>query len=237
MAILGPSQMPSIFRKQDTDPLKLHAVNQLGGPSVAVEVTESQWEESIRTAMDFISQYFPLESKIAYFYTQPTVIEYDIPEDAYWVVRVSWDPVTTRIDNVFGAESFLFCFDDDIKVVCDDGLLPVKDVGNLKLITPFGRRKLIKKHHHRKQQLIELTYDDGLIRCTPNHPIKCAEGDLINGWLTANECKPGMQLLMMDGPTKLRKTKWIERQSTTAINVLGAKCFFGCHDGKPILVH
>jgi len=108
MAILGPTNMPSVFRKQDTDPLKLHAVNQLGGPSVAIEVTESQWEESIKTAMDFICQYFPLESKIAYFYTQPTVIEYDIPEDAYWIVKVSWDPVTTRIDSIFGAESFLF---------------------------------------------------------------------------------------------------------------------------------
>ena len=33
---------------------------------------------------------------------------YPMPSDAYWIQSVSWDPVTTRIDDVFGAESFLF---------------------------------------------------------------------------------------------------------------------------------
>jgi hypothetical protein len=31
-----------------------------------------------------------------------------MPADAYWIQEVAWDPVTTRLDDVFGAESFLF---------------------------------------------------------------------------------------------------------------------------------
>jgi len=42
------------------------------------------------------------------FYTEPLKSTYPMPADAYWIQEVSWDPVTTRIDDVFGAESFLF---------------------------------------------------------------------------------------------------------------------------------
>ncbi|MDP1712427.1 MAG: Hint domain-containing protein [Candidatus Nanopelagicaceae bacterium] len=103
MAIIGPENQPKVWLGDD-NPLKLHTINQLGSPNVAVEVTEAQWEEAIKTTMDFIAQYFPLESKIAYFYTQPLVTEYDIPADAYWIKHVAWDPVSTRIDSIFGAE-------------------------------------------------------------------------------------------------------------------------------------
>jgi hypothetical protein len=53
---------------------------------------------------DFIAGYFPREQRLAVFYTQPLVPTYPMPEDAYWIQQVAWDPVTSRIDDVFGAE-------------------------------------------------------------------------------------------------------------------------------------
>jgi len=107
MAIIGPADLPAVL-KVDSSILKRHAINQLGGPNVAVEVTEQQWEETLRVIGPFIAQYFPLEQRVAYFYTNPLQSEYPIPEDAYWIQEVAWDPVTTTIDDIFGAESFLF---------------------------------------------------------------------------------------------------------------------------------
>ena len=107
MAILGPEQLPVIL-KIDSNPLKLHALSQLGHPVVHVELIETQMEEVLRSTGNFIAHYFPLEEKYAFFMTQPLQAEYPIPEDAYWIRNVSWDPSTTRLDDIFGAESFLF---------------------------------------------------------------------------------------------------------------------------------
>ncbi len=107
MPILGPEQLPVIL-KIDSNPLKFHALSQLGHPVVHVELMESQMEQVLRSTGNFISHYFPLEERFAFFMTQPLQAEYPIPEDAYWIRNVSWDPSTTRIDDIFGAESFLF---------------------------------------------------------------------------------------------------------------------------------
>lgn len=107
MAILGPDQLPVVL-KVDSNPLKFHAISQLGHPVVLVETVESQMEQVLRSTGNFISHYFPLEERYAFFMTQPLQSEYPIPEDAYWIRNVSWDPTTTRIDDIFGAESFLF---------------------------------------------------------------------------------------------------------------------------------
>jgi hypothetical protein len=107
MAILGPEQLPVIL-KVDSNPLKFHALSQLGHPVVLVESVESQMEQVLRSTGNFIAHYFPLEERYAFFMTQPLQAEYPIPEDAYWIRDVSWDPSTTRIDDIFGAESFLF---------------------------------------------------------------------------------------------------------------------------------
>jgi len=107
MAILGPPQLPTIL-KLNMDPMKFEILSTLGHPTVMVELTETQLEQAIRTTGDFISQYFPREQKYAYFYTQPLISEYDLPADAYYVQDVKWDPATTRIGDIFGAESFLF---------------------------------------------------------------------------------------------------------------------------------
>jgi hypothetical protein len=107
MAIMGPADLPIVL-KVDSNPLKQHVMNQLGHPVVQVELVEQQMEQVLRSTGDFVAHYFPLEERLAYFMTQPLQAEYPIPDDAYWIRNVVWDPTTTRIDDIFGAESFLF---------------------------------------------------------------------------------------------------------------------------------
>lgn len=107
MAIIGPADLPVVL-KLGSDPIKKYVLTKLGHPVVSVEITEDQLETLIRTSGDWISGYFPKEQKLAVFYTSPLQPTYPMPDDAYWVQEVAWDPVTTRIDDVFGAESFLF---------------------------------------------------------------------------------------------------------------------------------
>jgi hypothetical protein len=107
MAIIGPADLPSILKVR-SEPMKKYVLSKLGHPHVMVELSEDQWETIYRVAGDFIAGYFPKEQRLAVFYTNPLQSTYPLPADAYWVQQVQWDPVTTRIDDVFGAESFLF---------------------------------------------------------------------------------------------------------------------------------
>lgn len=107
MAIISPADLPVVLKTR-SEPIKKYVLTKLGFPGVDVELTEDQFETIIRTAGDFIAGYFPREQRLAVFYTIPLRPTYPMPKDAYWVQQVSWDPVTTRIDDVFGAESFLF---------------------------------------------------------------------------------------------------------------------------------
>jgi hypothetical protein len=107
MAILAPAELPSVLKVR-SDPMKKYVLSKLGHPITEVEISEDQWETLFRVAGDFIAGYFPREQKLSMFYTTPLQSTYPLPEDAYWVQEVHWDPVTTRIDDVFGAESFLF---------------------------------------------------------------------------------------------------------------------------------
>ncbi len=107
MAILGPADLPSVLKVDSTE-MKKYVLTRLGHPIVEVELSEEQFETVLRTTGDFIAHYFPKEQRLAYFYTEPLVSTYDLPNDAYWVQEVNWDPATTRIGDIFGAESFLF---------------------------------------------------------------------------------------------------------------------------------
>lgn len=107
MAIIAPADLPVVLKVR-SDPMKKYVISQLGYPGVDVEITEDQFEIALRVTGDFIAGYFPREQKFAFFQTQPLVATYPMPTDAYWIQEVAWDPVTTRIDDVFGAESFLF---------------------------------------------------------------------------------------------------------------------------------
>lgn len=107
MAILAPTELPLVLRV-DSNPLKSYAISQLGHPVVMVEAMEPQFEKILKVHGDFIAQYFPLEEKYAFFMTQPLQSEYPLPNQAYWIRNVRWDPSTTRLNDIFGAESFLF---------------------------------------------------------------------------------------------------------------------------------
>lgn len=107
MAIRSKNRLPVVLQV-NSEPLKLHVLSQLGHPNVLVELDEVQMEQILRSTGDFIARYFPLEEKYAFFMTTPLKAEYEIPEDAYWIREIAFDPTTTRIDDIFGAESYLF---------------------------------------------------------------------------------------------------------------------------------
>jgi len=107
MAIIGPADLPKVLRVASAD-LKAYVMAKMGHPNVLVELRDEQFEIVLRTVGDWIAGYFPLEERFATFRTSPLKSTYPLPADAYWVQKVSWDPATTRIDDVFGAESFLF---------------------------------------------------------------------------------------------------------------------------------
>jgi len=107
MAIMAPADLPSVLKVR-SEPMKKYVLSKLGYPVVECEITEDMWETIIRIAGDFIAGYFPREQKLAVFWTSPLQSTYPLPKDAYWIQQVNWDPITTRIDDVFGAESFLF---------------------------------------------------------------------------------------------------------------------------------
>lgn len=94
--------------KVPSDPLKKFVLSKLGYPAVDVEIEESQYETALRETCDFIAGYFPREQRLAVFNTVPLQSTYPMPADAYWIQEVRWFPVTTRIDDIFGAEAYLF---------------------------------------------------------------------------------------------------------------------------------
>jgi hypothetical protein len=237
MAILGSDGGPSVI-KSDSNPIKAEVLTHFGHPVIKVELEESQLEMLLRTAGDFMAGYFPFEEKIAMFYTQPLVTEYPLPEDAYWIKSVKWDSVT-RISDIFGAESFLFCFADGMKILrSDDELIDIKDWDKeFKTKTPFGNKKVIFNRHEDLQNLIKINYTNGNIICTPNHPIKVNNTNWMDDWLEAEKCDKGTILITNNGKSEVTSIENIENGPTTTIYVPGAHCFYGCHDGNPIIVH
>lgn len=107
MAILAPADLPAVLKVR-SEPMKKYVLSKLGHSVVEVEILEDQWEVIFKVAGDFIAGYFPREQKLATFWTSPLKSTYPFPSDAYWIESVSWDPITTRIGDVFGAESYLF---------------------------------------------------------------------------------------------------------------------------------
>jgi len=238
MAIIGPEQLPSIAR-YESDPVKFEILSTLGHPTVLVELTEAQLEQAIRVTGDFVAQYFPFQEKYAYFQAQPLVSTYDLPSDAYWVKDVKWDPATTRIGDIFGAESFLFCFPKATKILDKDNAL--QDVREWKKTwkakTPYGSRKLniLKRKSKHTQRARQIIHDTGNIITTLNHPIKCANK---NRWLMNEEFKIGDLLQGVNNNNRriidLKDGGLIESYS---IDVPGAQCLFVAYEGEPILVH
>jgi hypothetical protein len=237
MAIIGPELLPAVLKLQ-SDPLKFEVISQLGHPVVLVEIDEAQLEQAIRTTGDFIAQFFPLEEKVAYFQTQPLVSSYDIPADAYWIRDVKWDPATTRIGDIFGAESFLFCFPKATKILDKDGAL--QDVrewkGPWKAKTPYGSRQLniFKRKSDHLQPARQIIHDAGNIVTTINHPIECLNRKT---WLTNQEFVVGDTLR---GANQVRRVVDFKNggiAESYSIDVPRAQCFYAAYEGEPILVH
>lgn len=236
MAIIGPEQLPLVL-KVDSNPLKRDAMHRLGHPHVLVELTDDQMETSLRRVGDFIAEYFPLEEKYAFFMTTPLQAEYPIPDDAYWIRNVKWDPATTRIDDIFGAESFLFCLDEQFQILDKDGSLqPLGDWKNSwKAKTPYGNRKLRIKNHNIKHEIpkLEVDYGYGKITATINHPIVINN----NKWREFSELKVGDQLIGINNRYNIQKLNKCRRDEAITVRALNSGVYFGCHEGEPILIH
>jgi len=237
MAIVGPSDLPYILQV-DSDPMKKYVLSKLGHPVVEVEITEDQWETVLRTTGNFIAHYFSKEQMFAVFYTTPLENTYDLPNNAYWIQEVAWDPVTTMIDQIFGAESFLFCFGPGTKILRSDGEMILIDEWqeDYKAKTPFGDKKIKIEKHDKDQQLLEIEHEYGKIVVTPNHPLKTSSlDDMMDGWVPADECVVGSDIMTSDGPSKVVSVKELNGP-TNSIIVPGAHCFWASVDGQPILV-
>jgi len=241
MAITGPSELPLVL-KVDSDPIKKYVISKLGHPVTEVELSEDQWETILRTSGDFIAHYFSKEQMFGVFWTQPLVSDYDLPDNAYWVQEVAWDPVTTRIDKIFGAESFLFCFAPGFMILRDDNrLIDVRDwEPEYKCVTPYGNKKLIVERHLADQEIMIVNYDGGSLHCTPNHPIKINDVKSLDNWKTAEELEPDDKLVTVDDNAAVISVSNGQVTETYSVFVPAAHCFYGCHgdgDNTPILVH
>lgn len=238
MAIIGPADLPAVLKLR-SDPIKKYVLTMLGHPSVEVEITEDQWETILRTSGDWISGYFPREQKLAVFYTQPLQPTYPMPADAYWVQEVSWDPVTTRLDDIFGAESFLFCVSPEFKVLAKDGSLqPLGDwKKNWKVKTPYGPGSLTIKKHDNRRLLPKrrLVYDSGVVEATANHPIAIPGAQGVR-WREFGEIRSGDTLLAARDRVAVLSVEVFE--SSEAVTPRSTRgCYYGCVDGEPVLMH
>jgi len=235
MAILAPADLPSVIKVR-SEPMKKYVLSKLGYPVIEVELTEDMWETIFRVAGDFISGYFPREQKLSMFCTTPLQSTYPLPKDAYWIQDVQWDPVTTRIDDVFGAESFLFCLSPEFKVLAKDGSLqPLGDwKRSWKVKTPYGPSSLsiIKRDNDRILPKTKIIYEDGVVEATSNHVIQAD-----NKWREFSEVKIGDSLSGIKNNTRVQNVETFE--STDAISVRANKsgCYYGCVSGKPVLIH
>ncbi|MBD3405046.1 MAG: hypothetical protein GF411_02785 [Candidatus Lokiarchaeota archaeon] len=241
MAIIGPADLPQVL-KVDSNPLKKRVLQALGHPNIRVELTEDQLEELLRVTGDFIAQYFPKEERYAFFYTQPLQAEYDFPEDAYWIREVAWDAVITRIQDIFGAEMFLFCAHPNSFLARSDGdLIPLdKWEKDFRINTPYGDDQVEFIQHDKKQPLVEIRHEKGSYIGTPNHPIKINSFDFENSfsdWKMAKDIDSNDKLLTPTGFSKFVATRVCEPNETVTIVPKESHCCFVSHDGDPILVH
>lgn len=236
MAIIGPADLPSVL-KVDSTPIKKYILSQLGHPHVSVELSEDQWETVLKTAGDFIAGYFPREQKMAVFNTQPFKSTYPMPADAYWIKDVAWDPVTTRIGDIFSAESFLFSFPGGTQVLTTEGPRTCEDAAKnpkTKLVTPFGPRKPMFRWNAHKQPIQIVQTENDYLACTPNHPVNIEQK-----FRMAVAGYPGLHLLdSKDKPVEIIGRDNLHTDGVWSVVCKGSGCFYVSATGKQFfLVH
>lgn len=106
-SISGPGGLGPSILKTNTEPLKRYVLGKLGHPNIKVELTDGQLEDIIRVSGDFIAMYFPREQKVATFYTIPLQATYPMPDNAWWIEEVSWDPFVGNFNDIFGVGQYL----------------------------------------------------------------------------------------------------------------------------------
>jgi hypothetical protein len=236
MAIMGPADLPSIMKVR-SEPMKKYVLSKLGYPTVDVELKEDQWETVWRVAGDFIAQYFPREQKLGVFWTQPLKSTYPLPKDAYWVQQVNWDPVTTRIDDVFGAESFLFCLAPNFHILDKDGKLqPLGEwKAEWKAKTPYGNRKLkiVNRVVDRDLPKVRIYYDNGVVDGTTNHVLAVPGAK----WREFGEIVVGEQLQGINNAPTVHNVETYAARDAISVRALNAGCYYGCTEGEPVLIH
>lgn len=94
---------PSIL-KVPSCAIKKYILHKLGYPQVSIELSDDQLNDIIRVAGDFISSYFRNEEKLAFFYTKPLIPTYPLPQDAWMVSEVMWDPFSPLLDTTFNLD-------------------------------------------------------------------------------------------------------------------------------------
>lgn len=234
MAILAPADLPSVLKLR-SEPMKKFVLSKLGHPITEVEITEDQWEVIWKVAGDFIAGYFPHEQKLAVFWTTPLQSTYPLPRDAYWIQQVSWDPVTTTINDVFSAESFLFCLSPEFKVLDKFGVLqPICDwKKSWKAKTPYGDSHMVIKPHNNARQLpkVRIQYDGGIVEATSNHVLQADDK-----WHEFGEVHIDQKLTGIKNKLNIQNIEKFD--SVDAIGLRSKSgCYFGCTDGDPILIH
>lgn len=235
MAILAPADLPSVLKVR-SEPMKKYVMSKLGYPVIECEITEDMWETVFRVAGDFIAGYFPREQKLSMFWTKPLQPTYPLPKDAYWIQDVSWDPVTTRIDDVFGAESFLFCISPDFLVLDKFGSLqPIGDwKKQWKAKTPFGDSGLSIRHHENDRPLpkVRIKYEGGAVEATANHVLQ------VDGkWREFGEVAPGEKLTGVKDTIGVQDIDTFESTDAIGLRANQSGCYYGCTSGDPILIH
>jgi len=235
MAILAPAELPSVLKVR-SEPMKKYVLSKLGFPVIECEITEDQWETIFRVSGDFIAGYFPREQKLATFYTSPLQSTYPLPKDAYWVQSVNWDPVTTRIDDVFGAESYLFCVSPDFLVLDKYGSLqPIGDwKKQWKAKTPFGDSGISIKYHENDRLLpkIRIQYEAGTIEATTNHVLQVNDK-----WREFGEVTIGDKLTTVKNTAGVQNIEVFQSVDAIGLRANKSGCYYGCTSGNPILIH
>lgn len=235
MAIIAPADLPSVLKVR-SEPMKKYVLSKLGYPVIECEITEDMWETIFRVAGDFIAGYFPREQKLAMFWTSPLQSTYPLPKDAYWIQEVAWDPVTTRIDDVFGAESFLFCVSPDFMILDKFGSLqPIGDwKKQWKAKTPFGDSGLSIKNHQNNRLLpkMRIKYENGTVEATANHVLQ------VNGkWREFGEVIIGDKLAGVKNTVGVQNIEVFESTDAIGLRANKSGCYYGCTSGDPILIH
>jgi hypothetical protein len=145
-SITGPGGVGPSILKTNTEPLKRYVLGKLGYPNIKVEITDGQLEDIIRVSGDFIAMYFPREQKIGQFYTIPLQATYPMPDDAWWIEEVSWDPYTAKVDDIFGADYYLLNYGNFVgpnSMVLDYHMLQSYRRHSAKILGVEGRWEVI----------------------------------------------------------------------------------------------